>query len=163
MKPSWCTPIHGRLSNGIKSVARSTIVWEISTWQTKQINNLHKYMWGPMTNCFFDKCPIVARSTMFIAFKLTNKVSMLLHIIDDNQNWHKFGMLIYFHNFFESYNIKTKFHDYLDFPWNHFHFSWSYNVKFNLHLFETLKSIVLQLNHETHEIILIFKRIFEED
>jgi hypothetical protein len=65
MKPSWCTPIHGRLSNGIKSVARSTIVWEISTWQTEQTNNLHKYMLGPMTKKLLNKCPIAIRTTMF--------------------------------------------------------------------------------------------------
>jgi hypothetical protein len=52
MKPIWRTRTHRGLSNNIKSVTRGTMVWEISTWQTKQAktkqtnkqtNILHRY------------------------------------------------------------------------------------------------------------------------
>jgi len=38
MEPTQCTPIHEGFSKGIKSATISTIVWENSTWQTKQTN-----------------------------------------------------------------------------------------------------------------------------
>jgi hypothetical protein len=37
-------------------------------------------------------------------------------------NCHKFEILIYFNLFLESSNFKTKFYDYIDLPWNNFHF-----------------------------------------
>jgi hypothetical protein len=60
-----------------QDVARSTIVWEISRWQTKQTNNLHKYILSPMTKKLFDKCLIAVRSTMFDSIQI-NKQSLLV-------------------------------------------------------------------------------------
>jgi hypothetical protein len=42
MKPPWCTPSHWKLSKITKSTIKGTMVWEISTWQTKQTNNSMK-------------------------------------------------------------------------------------------------------------------------
>ncbi len=39
MKPTHCTPPHQGIFNGIKSMARGIVVWEISMWQTNKINN----------------------------------------------------------------------------------------------------------------------------
>jgi hypothetical protein len=36
LKLSWCTPLHWEIFEDIKSMAWSTMVWEISAWQTKQ-------------------------------------------------------------------------------------------------------------------------------
>jgi hypothetical protein len=45
MKSIWCTLIHQRFSNSIKSVAKGVVVWEISMGETnkqnKQIIVLH--------------------------------------------------------------------------------------------------------------------------
>jgi len=35
LKPSWCTPTHWELFEDTKSVAWSTMVWNISAWQNK--------------------------------------------------------------------------------------------------------------------------------
>ncbi len=37
MKPTQCTPTHGGHCNGIKSMARGVVIWEISMLQTKQV------------------------------------------------------------------------------------------------------------------------------
>jgi hypothetical protein len=38
MTPTWYTFIHWKLANATKSMTRHTMVWEISMWQTNQIN-----------------------------------------------------------------------------------------------------------------------------
>jgi hypothetical protein len=40
MKPTWYTLIHWKLSNNTKNMTKHTMVWEISMWQTNQINYL---------------------------------------------------------------------------------------------------------------------------
>ncbi len=40
-KPSRCTPTHRKLSKDIKSAPWNVVVWEISTWQTKQTTLFH--------------------------------------------------------------------------------------------------------------------------
>jgi hypothetical protein len=42
LKPIRCTPTHRELFEYIKSMAWSTVVWEISAWQTKQTTLLHR-------------------------------------------------------------------------------------------------------------------------
>jgi hypothetical protein len=44
MKPIWCTPIHVGLSNGTKSLWRSTMVLEISMWQITKQNKIHSFI-----------------------------------------------------------------------------------------------------------------------
>jgi hypothetical protein len=44
LKPSWCTPTHHELSKDTKSTTWSTVVWEISTWKTKQTTHKIDYL-----------------------------------------------------------------------------------------------------------------------
>jgi hypothetical protein len=57
-------------------------------------------------------------------------------------NWHKVEIIIFFHFFLESYNIKTKFCDRIKFSWNRLLLQLK-TMKFNLHLLKTFLQLCI--------------------
>jgi len=83
MKLTWCTPTHLRVLNGIKSIARHVMVWEVSRWQTNKTHKLPSFI-NRWYDIMFLECKVGWKGNVIARHNVQKKCflfSLKIHVM----------------------------------------------------------------------------------